>query len=129
MRGADGTAREFDLAMSTVVVGRMSYCDLQVALPTVGTRHCELQLEGDGVTVRDLGTELGTMVNGHRVDSTVMHHDDVLHIGPVQFRLHDRSLAAAPTSVSETTIEPQDTSSGSEVVVMRQPHSSPRRQR
>lgn len=125
MQTTDGVEREFELLLPKTVLGRMSYCDLQVALPTVGARHCELIPDGDGVAIRDLGSELGTVVNGMRIDNATLRHKDRLDIGPVRFQLRDRTAHSA-SMVPETTNEPQDTSSGSEVVVMKQGQRAPR---
>lgn len=83
---ADGSERAFPLVRQRTVLGRGIACDLRVAVPTVGTEHCEI-IVGDGGTLHlnDLGSETGTYHNGRRVENAVLARDDQLKIGPVTF--------------------------------------------
>ena len=49
------------------VIGRAEGCDIQVAEPTVSSRHCRLTRQGDGFTVEDLGSSNGTLVDGVKI--------------------------------------------------------------
>ena len=49
------------------VIGRTEGCDIQVAEPTVSSRHCRLTRQGDGFTLEDLDSSNGTFVDGVRL--------------------------------------------------------------
>ncbi|WP_130810257.1 FtsK/SpoIIIE domain-containing protein [Olsenella sp. Marseille-P4559] len=48
----------------SVVIGRDASCDLAYDMRWVSARHAELRLEGESLSVRDLGSANGTFVNG-----------------------------------------------------------------
>lgn len=59
---AQGLAIEAELAMRPLIVGTSADADLVIADPQVSRRHCELQLTGEGIVSRDLGSKNGTRV-------------------------------------------------------------------
>ncbi len=85
MRTNDGGERPFLLEKVRTIVGRETRCDVRIAVPTVDDRHCELVLDGDQVTIRDLGSSTGTLHNGSPVEQAVLAHDDTVTVGPVTF--------------------------------------------
>ena len=68
MAVTDGGERRFPLSNSRTVLGRDSRCDVRVALPSVAMQHCEIKMEGDTLTLKDLGSVTGTFHNGAKVD-------------------------------------------------------------
>lgn len=87
-----------------VVIGREAPADLIVASPLVSRRHAMLTVEGDTVTLQDLGSANGTFVNGNRVDRVILRHGDRVHIADRMLvfdagGLHE--LSARPASLSE----------------------------
>lgn len=89
-RSVDGEEREFELGRAKTIIGRMSRCHLMVALPLVADQHCEVELDDDGLTVTDLDTEHGTLINGERTTTARLRNGDVIGIGPMQFHVRDR---------------------------------------
>ena len=51
----DGSKREFPLYPGATTVGRKEDCSIRIPLGTVSRRHCEIFLEDDGLTLKDLG--------------------------------------------------------------------------
>lgn len=47
----------------------------------VSAHHAEIRQRGDQYVLRDLGSTNGTMVNGRRVMTTELHHDDLIEFG------------------------------------------------
>lgn len=67
------------------MVGRQTDCNLRVPAIDVSRRHCEIMLEEDELTVRDLGSRNGTYVNGQKTDIKELSAGDVLSVGPLVF--------------------------------------------
>jgi hypothetical protein len=82
-----GTAEEtaYPLSQQTTVIGRGENCDLRVADPGASRRHAELRRGEAWVTVRDLGSTNGTMVNGKRVEEADLDDGDEITIGETRF--------------------------------------------
>jgi serine/threonine-protein kinase len=65
--------------------------------PDVARVHCEVQVEGDRVTVIDAGTSLGTYLNGKRISREELKPSDVLRIGRTELKfMNDEYREAAP---------------------------------
>jgi predicted component of type VI protein secretion system len=79
-----------DLEMSEgeFAVGRNASCQLSLDDPLVSRRHALLVVSGDTVTVRDLGSRNGVLVNGEKIDGTVTVGDgDRILIGAQEMTL------------------------------------------
>ena len=83
----DGSQRAFSLPDSTTVIGRRHDCDLCIPLKTVSRRHCQLNQNNEAVKIRDLGSRVGTFLNGKRIDETALKAGDYIRIGPLIFLL------------------------------------------
>jgi pSer/pThr/pTyr-binding forkhead associated (FHA) protein len=81
----DGGERRFPLSGSRTVLGRGTRCDLRVSLPSVAVQHCEIKMDGDTLTLRDLDSPTGTFHNGTKVQFAKLVPDDRLTVGPVTF--------------------------------------------
>lgn len=84
---SDGTRRNFPLGKNRIVIGRKVNCDLRIPLTSVSRQHCELLVDGDRVTVKDLGSSNGTYHNAVRVQEATLAAGDELTVGPVVFTL------------------------------------------
>ncbi len=117
MRCADGSSREFKINRKRFVIGRLSRSDVQVALPMIGPRHCELVDNGNGLMLTDLGSEIGTLVNGQPLKNGPIRHGDRIGVGPTEFTLH--AFAETPTAQAQVTnFQP---AGSAEIVVLQQP--------
>ena len=94
MVSADGDL-SFELRSGVpLVLGRALSSDLPVLDPTVSRRHAELQVEGESVSLRDLGSSNGTFVNGIGIprDQTMrLTPGDRIVFGRVLFELRELS--------------------------------------
>ena len=73
-----------------LVVGRGSEADVRINDPGVSRRHIEFEVgHGDRaqVTVRDLGSTNGMLVDGHRVAQTSLHDGSTIKIGSTTMTL------------------------------------------
>lgn len=71
-----------------VVVGRDETCQVRLATNEVSRFHCRIRSIGQRVTVSDMGSRNGTLVNDAIINGEVeLKPDDILRIGPVSFQL------------------------------------------
>jgi pSer/pThr/pTyr-binding forkhead associated (FHA) protein len=103
--GGDHYGKEFILpALKSCIVGRGPDCAVRLAGGVedslVSRHHCQLNLEGPQVRVRDLGSRNGTYVNGWLVkapqadqapesvpDEHQLNDGDELRVGPIPLRV------------------------------------------
>jgi pSer/pThr/pTyr-binding forkhead associated (FHA) protein len=81
----DGTTSSFALPSTVTFIGRRQDCDFCIPLKVVSRRHCEINMDFGKITVRDLKSRNGTLVNGQPIEETQVKAGDVLKIGPVKF--------------------------------------------
>src|SRR6476646_6956357 len=62
---------DLELNEGTFAVGRNASCQLSLDDPLVSRRHALFEVAAGGVTVEDLNSRNGVIVNGHRIDSKV----------------------------------------------------------
>jgi transcriptional regulator with GAF, ATPase, and Fis domain len=74
-----GTA--FALSPGEVSIGRDSSNQLWAPDPALSRRHCLVVATGEQVSIRDLGSRNGTLVNGVPVEQQQMRHGDQIYIG------------------------------------------------
>lgn len=82
-----------------VLIGRGDDCTLRLTGWRVGKHHARLSAQGEEIFVEDLGTLLGTTVNGLRVATYgPLHTDDAIVIGACRLRIlmHGRNAGPAP---------------------------------
>jgi hypothetical protein len=80
-----------------IVVGRGNDADLRVNDPGVSRRHVEFRVTDDAggprVSVHDLGSTNGVLVNGKRVDDATLADGAEVRIGNTTLTLHQRTDA------------------------------------
>jgi pSer/pThr/pTyr-binding forkhead associated (FHA) protein len=70
-----------------VVIGRAAGADIVVNGTYVSGRHARITAVGDDLTVEDLGSTNGTLVNGQRIaEPTLLAEGDLITIGDVTLR-------------------------------------------
>ncbi len=69
-----------------LVLGREEGCDVVLDWPSVSRRHAEVTLDGQTVTIRDLGSTNGTEVNGVTIQRQQLRDGDQVAIGQVLLR-------------------------------------------
>ncbi len=77
----DTGERVVPLDAQVTVLGRGAEADVRLSDTGVSRVHAEVRIEGSAVTVTDRGSTNGTLVNGRRVSSAVLHDGDVLELG------------------------------------------------
>jgi serine/threonine protein kinase len=77
-------------------VGRSQSTPTRLSDPHVSRVHCEVQLDGGRVTVKDANSVGGTHVNGRRITQETIQPGDIVRIGQTEFRLEG---AAEPATL------------------------------
>src|SRR5581483_5201164 len=68
-------------------IGRTDDNTFPIAEASVSARHCEVQLRGNELYVRDLNSTNGTYIMGQRITEGVVRLGQVLRVGQVDLRL------------------------------------------
>ncbi len=92
LRGVGGThhGRCFTLEQPRTI-GRLRESDIRIDDPAVAERHARIELHGDRVVLRDLGSADGSVVNGDRVRDAILVSGDQIVIDG-----HHRFVVEAP---------------------------------
>jgi hypothetical protein len=77
----DGPGTKHVLEPGSNVLGRGTEADIRLPDTGVSRKHADVQLAGSTVTVEDLGSTNGTLVNGRRVARQDLADGDVIRIG------------------------------------------------
>jgi hypothetical protein len=92
LRGVGGQyhGRSFTLEQPRLV-GRSSDADIRIDDPAFADRHARLELVGDDIVLRDLGSVDGSVVNGEQVRDALLQPGD-----QIVFDAHHRFVVEAP---------------------------------
>lgn len=85
--GPEDSGRTFNLGEGRHLLGRAPESDLRLSLETVSRRHALFVVQGDHVTIEDLGSRVGTFVNGRRVTSCSLPAGARIVIGGITMKL------------------------------------------
>jgi predicted component of type VI protein secretion system len=79
---------DLELNEGTFAVGRNASCQLSLDDPLVSRRHAIFELQSGGVTIEDLNSRNGVIVNGHRIETKVtLNVGDRILIGSQELTL------------------------------------------
>lgn len=80
----------YPLKIGMNLVGRDQACDIFIPDPHISRKHLSIDVVGDGtITVIDLGSTNGMVVNGERVPSAILHAGDAFTVGQTTFLVED----------------------------------------
>jgi pSer/pThr/pTyr-binding forkhead associated (FHA) protein len=85
--GPEDSGRTLFLTEGRHLLGRAPEADLRFSLETISRRHAIFVVHGDHVTIEDLGSRVGTFVNGRRVTSCSLPPGARIVIGGVTMKL------------------------------------------
>jgi hypothetical protein len=81
VRHGPNAGSSYRLEKQSTAIGRHPDSDIFLDDITVSRRHVVVEHEGDGYTLRDVGSLNGTYVNRNRVDEAPLHYGDEVQIG------------------------------------------------
>src|SRR5437762_8431091 len=80
--------KEIPVKTFPFLIGRDAQCQLRPASALISKRHCAILVKGGKVFVRDFDSTNGTSVNDEPLKGErQLHHDDLLKVGPLDFRV------------------------------------------
>lgn len=94
-----GNGKVVVLVRKITTIGRTAINDLVLPSELVSRRHAVLLCDGPNVTIRDLGSRNGTLVNGHRVKTQVLADRDMIEIGDFLVRYLGLANGAVPAEL------------------------------
>jgi len=86
MKTISGETRLISLAPDENTIGRGPQNSIAVDSPQASRVHAVVTVEPAFVTITDLGSRNGTFVNGDRIQSQMLVHDDVIGLGDYEIR-------------------------------------------
>jgi hypothetical protein len=99
---------DFELAVGVTIVGRGDGCQLVLDDPLISRRHACFVVDDREVTLKDLGSTNGVLVNGCRVDEVqVLVPGDQITLGH-----HNAELCWVPFSAADRGPRPREMNSG-----------------
>ncbi len=92
--------KEIKIPVAKFFIGRSEDCHLRAQSDLISRHHCAILLEEGQVTIRDLKSRNGTVVNGEKIVGDVhLKMGDKLKVGPLEFEvLVDHSLGGTKKS-------------------------------
>jgi hypothetical protein len=102
----DGGARSLELRPGLNRIGRGSFSDLFIDHGSVSAAHCEVVLDSDGLSVRDLGSTNGTFVNGRRVRFAPVQIGQIITVGSVSVAILESENRVTIPEFREPAIPP-----------------------
>jgi HD-GYP domain-containing protein (c-di-GMP phosphodiesterase class II) len=80
--------QEISLRKQKTVLGKSEQCDVRIVSNVTSRRHCEISMERDFVSLKDLGSRNGTVLNGKRITGDSFLADgDVIVAGDAVFKV------------------------------------------
>ena len=94
-------SRTFD---APIVVGRSPDCDIQLVDAEVSRRHAEFWADGSSITIRDLGSTNGCVVQGRKLqgDEIVVPTSVLVLVGPYVLSLSVAGATSNATQIAES---------------------------
>lgn len=82
-----GRTTTFPLTGPEMTIGRHESNTIVLAEQTVTGKHAVIKIQGEEISITDLGSTNGTFVNGERIRSKVIRHGDKLRVGQAELTL------------------------------------------
>lgn len=96
--------RQYVLGDEDCILGRGAGSNVYVPDMHVSRQHARIRKKGSAWHLEDLGSNNGTFVNGRRVQSVRLRHDDEIGIARSLIRVNIPEEASHPSAVGDTRI-------------------------
>ena len=99
------TGLSHELKGEKTTLGRIEGNSFQIAEASVSSHHCEIQLRGNDIIVKDLNSTNGTFINGEQVTEATLKPGQILRLGQVEIRLESGAGAAGPAGPGKKPLD------------------------
>jgi pSer/pThr/pTyr-binding forkhead associated (FHA) protein len=94
------TGRACELHTDRTTVGRVEDNTFQISDPSVSSHHCEIQLRGTEILIRDLNSTNGSFINGEKITEQILKLGQILRLGQVELKLEQEGVPAIASSAA-----------------------------
>jgi pSer/pThr/pTyr-binding forkhead associated (FHA) protein len=101
----DGSSGSLPLPDGAFTIGRAPTCQIVLADAKASREHAVIEVAGDAITIRDLGSRNGTFVNGERIVSTELEPNDEISVGHSMLHL----VSTSPQQERTEILSPEST--------------------
>jgi len=91
-----------------LVLGRDRNCDVVLLEPTISRQHARLSFDGERLRVTDLGSSVGTFVNGERVSASDLRLGDRVRLGQAEFEVGLDTSGTQPLELALLRSRPEE---------------------
>jgi len=96
--GEDGAkVQRWEIGDQPVAIGRDATADVTIPDDALSRRHFMIWREGESYLIKDLNSQNGTWVDGHRAQGTTLHQNDCILAGRTLFLF---SAQPRPTAIA-----------------------------
>jgi pSer/pThr/pTyr-binding forkhead associated (FHA) protein len=97
------TGRACELQTDRTTIGRVEDNTFHIADPSISSHHCEIQLRGSDIVIRDLNSTNGTFINGNKIEESILKPGQILRLGQVELKLEvEGATTSAPPAPGST---------------------------
>ncbi|MCC6322755.1 MAG: FHA domain-containing protein [Phycisphaerales bacterium] len=99
--GTTGHATRAGTGLGTgrLLIGRAADCDIRIRAASISRHHCAVEVDEDSDwVIRDLGSTLGTMVEGVKISEAAVEPGLTVQIGPAVLRFALLPVGEVPDS-------------------------------
>lgn len=91
-----------------LLIGRDRNCDVVVVESTISRRHARLIWDGETLTLEDLGSSVGTFVNGERIESRTLQLGDRVRLGHAEYEVGLETSSTQPLELAFMRSRPDE---------------------
>ncbi|MFC1582013.1 FHA domain-containing protein [Planctomycetota bacterium] len=96
--------KEYQLADSVTIIGRGDMADIQIENGKLSRTHVRFMIEGDILSLEDLGSKNGTFINGRKItEKTPFTKGDQIKLGDLAVKVELPGAAPAPAPAAAPT--------------------------
>jgi CheY-like chemotaxis protein len=95
-----------ELGPGWVTIGRGDGNHFQVVQPSISGRHCEVQVRGAELVVRDLLSSNGTYIDGRQISESALKPGETLRLGEVELRFEADPQPSSPLAAAALKAPP-----------------------
>lgn len=108
MTNQAGEVTEFAFDKDSVMVGRAAGNDIVLEVPGFSRYHARLSIDGQNLSIEDVGSTNGTFVNGERITQRQLGDGELVTIGNHVFRCWYEPAAAEDAGMPDAPEQPLD---------------------